>query len=743
MVGRRGRGTPARFGKEDGMTLRTRSLGALAAPLALALLLGACASGDNDDVKTAGADPYVTEGGTTRVFAQTEPGIETFPMPNDLVWLADGDECVELEIEPDDTEAVVQLKTLVNLTADPTGECPEEGVLKGLSPAMFLTVPVTGAVDPDTAEAFVFRLDDPQLPAVLGALAQGNLQAAGAALAQMEIRTTAAQAFVAGTSHGVLKLLPKTPFTPGARYAAVLKTTLEDAQGFAVNPSFGMTALKSTEPFGSTFPYARFEPLRAAFNEADTSTAPPTPALFDIVAAVTGVYFQGAAWTRDDVLALWTFHTADLTVSLTPTAANPAARVLAYPDGDSDPFAGFTGQLRSVSAGFEANQVTWQDRTQDPPALSGTPVPLPAAAVLPPSVPQSHLGFVLFGQYQSPTLAGATDTVPFLIATPGDTKTFPPPWPVVVFQHGITREKEIAFAVADAFAAAGFATFAIDAPFHGDRTVEDGESGDGFVTPNLIQTRANAYQASIDLWEALDVIEAGLDLGLFEEGSELDAGSMHLCVHSLGSIITTPFLSQDTRSRSQLFASPSALLGNVVDDTEFPTIVPFVDGFNVDRGTTGYYVLLNLMQWLFDPVDAAWLGIGGNDPANTLTNAALDDPFVPNDSTRVFLAGLGISGFTDANLDDVNLANPPAGAFPGLAGLAPGAYRYGVEGDGTRPVPVPHGFFLSPSIRDDTGAVEPWYEGYEVNEAKFLNATVGAQTQAAGFFGLMQAGGDI
>ncbi len=743
MVAGYGRGRTARFEKEEGMTLRTRPLRGLAAVLTLALLLGACASGDNDAEKTAGTDPYVTPGGTARVFAQTEPGIQLFPMPNDLVWLADGDPCVELAIGPDDSPELVQLKTIVNLVADPAGDCSGDDVLEGLSPAMFLSVPVTGEIDPTTSEAFVFRADDPQLPVVLGALAQGNFEAAGAALQQMDIRTSAAGAFVTDTGPGVLKLLPKTPFAPGANYVAVLKTTLKDTLGFDVAPSFGMTALKSTEPFPAGFPYARFEPLRAAFNDPDTSTTPPTPALFDIVGALTTVYFQGAAWTRDDVLALWSFHTADRTLSLTPT--NPAAATVAYPDGESDPFGDVTAFFRSVSVGFTANQVEWLDLTQDPPVYVGAPVPLPAAAMnLPPVIPQDRLGFVLFGQFQSPTLAGSVDNVPFLVVTP-DPEAFPPPWPVVVFQHGITRSKEIAFAVANSLASAGFATFATDAPFHGDRTIPDGDSGDGFLTANLIQSRANAYQASIDLWEALDILGDGLDLGLVEGGGELDPGSLHYCSHSFGSIITTPFLSQDARPKSILFASPSSLLGNAIDATQFPTIAPFIDGFGFPRGTTGYYVLINLMQWLFDPVDAAWLGIGGNDPARTLTNLALGDPFVVNASTEVFVASLGIETIVDANLDEVDLADPPAGAFPGLSGLAPGAYRYGVEDAevGTRGVPVPHGFFLSPSIRDEEGNVEPWYEGYEVNEAKFLNATVGAQTQAAGFFSFMEATGDI
>ena len=40
-------------------------------------------------------------------------------------------------------------------------------------------------------------------------------------------------------------------------------------------------------------------------------------------------------------------------------------------------------------------------------------------------------------------------------------------WPVVIFQHGITLNRTVMFAMADSFAQAGFAVVAIDLPLHG------------------------------------------------------------------------------------------------------------------------------------------------------------------------------------------------------------------------------------------------------------------------------------
>ena len=69
--------------------------------------------------------------------------------------------------------------------------------------------------------------------------------------------------------------------------------------------------------------------MRAGFNDG-------TPSLFDVVQGVSAVASAGAdPWTRAEVLVLWTFHTADRTLSLTPTVAG--ADTLGYPNG-TDPF---------------------------------------------------------------------------------------------------------------------------------------------------------------------------------------------------------------------------------------------------------------------------------------------------------------------------------------------------------------------------------------------------------------------
>ena len=663
----------------------------------LGLLLGGCGS-DNNDTNTLGSDPYVTEGGTARVMAYFDPGPQIMPLPNDVVWLADGDPQVELAPAAGDSAAMAQLKALVGA----------QGLL-GLSPNMFLTVPVSGSVDTSTLEFLVFRTDDPQLPALLTALATNNAAGIQAALAAMEIRTR--NDFVIGGGSGVVKLLPKKPFKPGSAYAVAVRSTLKDSLGYAVTSSITMRALKTTTPFAADSPYYKLEALRAGFNSGN-------PSLFGIVQGVSGAA-TGNAWSRNDVLVLWTFHTAASTLSLTPTTAG--AETVPYPTAAGNAFLGTNAAFKGLSTSFTANNLTWLDLTSGTPTPAAGPVGIPAAAFLAGTgIPTTGVGNIYFGLFQSPIFATGgqtTGSVTFLLTVPST----PEPaggYPVVVFQHGITSSKNAALPITSAFAQAGYATLAIDAPFHGSRTTPGAASGDGFFTTNLLQSRANVYQAAIDLWETVDVITAGIDLDGVA-GADLDAGHVQFVAHSLGSIIGSVFLTEETRVQKMVLSSPSALLVNVLDETHLPTMQALVTSLGYTPGSTSFYVFLNLAQWLLDPVDATYNGIGSHSPDDLLTVFAYGDPIVSTNSTRVFLSNLGLS------LDDIVAVDPATVgvSFPAAADFAGGDYQYGIPGH-----PVVHSFLVSP-LFDPTA--EPYYSGYSTADQGL--ATTGAQMQAAGF----------
>ncbi len=666
-----------------------RTVRLLALPVAAALALAACGSPPDDNVAPKPASTPTTSAGTPKVTALYDPTQEIMPLPNDLVWLADGDPEVELSLDADADPALVQLAQVIEALG-----------IQGLSPNMFLTIPVSGAVDESTLQLYVFRLDAQETP-----------------------RTQAD--FTAVEEDGVLKLVPKTPFSAGGYYAVAVRTGLLDENGFPVEPSPVMNALKSQESLVGTA-FERLEDLRAGFDA-------------QLFPALEGNF----GWSRGDVLLLWTFHTADSTLTLADEATITAALTAGTPEALELPYSQFEAAVATFKGATSlwpaaANAVQWQNPLDG--SYGGTPVPLSPSDVwdqagLTGLVPNDALSSVYFGKYSSPLLStlsaeeGPTGTdVPFVVLTPSADACGPGPYATVLFQHGLGRSKEDAFALANSLAKACFATFAIDAPFHGDRAVE----GEEFFTANMLADRANVYQAAIDLWEAMDVIEARVDLD-GDDNEDLKTEGIRFVAHSLGSIIGSVFLNADDRPEKILLSSPSAGLANVLDSSSLPDLQALVGSLGFTKGTTEYYVFLNIVQWLMDPVDGAYMGIGDDNTADKLLAVfAYDDPVVTDVASRAFLGGIGIDEVAEVDPEAIDAEAIASGDFstvPGAPSFDAGAYQYGVSGK-----PIVHSFLLSPATVDtETGERISYYPEALYNDALQMNATSGAQAQAAFF----------
>lgn len=99
----------------------------------------------------------------------------------------------------------------------------------------------------------------------------------------------------------------------------------------------------------------------------------------------------------------------------------------------------------------------------------------------------------------------------------------PTTWPVLIFQHGITRSREDMLAVADSFADAGFAVVAIDLPLHGVTNTKD----------PLYATAANPLYAGLGLPSGQMSIERTFDLELITPGTIDPSGSHFINLTSL------------------------------------------------------------------------------------------------------------------------------------------------------------------------------------------------------------------
>jgi len=113
--------------------------------------------------------------------------------------------------------------------------------------------------------------------------------------------------------------------------------------------------------------------------------------------------------------------------------------------------------------------------------------------------------------------------IPILMSVPN---TIPGPWPVLIFQHGITRSREDMIGVADAFGQFGIAVAAIDLPLHG--VINQ-------TTDPLYASAANPVYAGLGLPANQVSIERTFDLAV-NAPPALDSSGSHFI--NLSSLLT-------------------------------------------------------------------------------------------------------------------------------------------------------------------------------------------------------------
>lgn len=170
----------------------------------------------------------------------------------------------------------------------------------------------------------------------------------------------------------------------------------------------------------------------------------------------------------------------------------------------------------------------------------------------------------------------SSQTIPVIITEPNANTALTKPvggWPVVMFQHGVGGNRTLVLGIADALAAAGFASVSVDLPLHGldaanplsvgfaydgtlsERTFgvdvliadslpgSDGTvdaSGASYINFTSLQTsRDNIRQSTGDLMAVINTL-ATLDF----DGAvdvDVDVTQVHFIGHSLGGIVGTVF----------------------------------------------------------------------------------------------------------------------------------------------------------------------------------------------------------
>ncbi len=288
-------------------------------------------------------------------------------------------------------------------------------------------------------------------------------------------------------------------------------------------------------------------------------------------------------------------------------------------------------------------------------------------------------------------------------------------WPIVIFAHGINRNRTDALAVADSFADSGLVVIAIDLPLHGvtdpasplyasganslysgllppasgsiERTFDldvvnnitgapgsDGKidpSGASFVNAANVSTlRDNLREGAADLITLARSLPA---LSLDDDPSgDIDPTSVHFLGHSLGAMVGTLFLGVVSNSEvdTATLAMPGGGLPYLLSDS--PTLGPRLAAALGTRGLTPGTPLFD--RYLRDSQTV----IDSGDPLNYIATAAANHPihlFQIVGSTTSPPDQVVPNSATQRLIDAANLARIPAAPAPGSHPSDASGYR--------------------------------------------------------------------
>ncbi len=477
-----------------------------------------------------------------------------------------------------------------------------------------------------------------------------------------------------------LLIKPLRPLNPRSNYIVFATNDLMTPAGIPLVESIMFAAVKSADPVGSpgnptpaTSP--PLTPTQVATLEAIRQALQP---VFNNVAPAFGL-------TRADIVLAWTFTTQSIGNTLNLLNAAAVARPIGVANTGLN-----TGQLglplaptANVYAGTidlpyyltpglsaqDTNPLTkfWESNGISPGGNSSVPGNPPCAAFNP--------SFSTTFCFPTPVLK-STVTVPVLVTVPNSNSQFgatPPPggWPVVIFQHGITRNRTDMFAIAPTLANAGFVTVAIDHPLHGitdasnplyagpiERTfnldlappVGPDPSGSYYINlASLLTSRDNLRQSVIDLINLAKSVD-GLNLDGNAMTDDINELNINFVGHSLGGIAGGTLLGVNSSDyKAATLAMPGGGIAKLLDGsaTFGPVIAGGLFAANAAllEGQDSYETFLRFAQTVIDSADPINYAVAAaaNHPIHMIevigeSGISLPDQVVPNNVPRTVAA---------------------------------------------------------------------------------------------------------
>jgi hypothetical protein len=590
-----------------------------------AALLGAALAGCEGGDRSTGPAPIVftppPPAAGTGFVALYAPPVDVVPYPNDLY-------------NPTGAKLAVPAKVTTPLAN-------ALNTLDGFSTTAVITAPFNAPVEPASLIPF-----DPNQPALA---ATASVFVVNATLGVPLVPGTdyTVRVSSAAGAESLVEIVPLKPLRPRTRYAFWINDKVRSVAGAAAAADTVFGAVRDAHLAGRT----------------SVPGAPQLAPLFPVIGPLISGATSLLGIPGNTVVAAWTMQTQSISevLELLDQTSTPRNSLLAS--------AGITtAQLGQGLPGLASIFVGWIEV----PYYGDPANPLASfwvnAQLQPPT-----------GASPAPVARVPAKRIPLLATLPSaSTGLQQPPagWPVVIFQHGITLNRTVMLAIADAFAQAGFAMVAIDLPLHGVTDTAspfyqgpssafgnnerhfnldnvgatgvfapDGQIDNGWQILNVgnpLNARDHIRQAVADSIALARTIPA-LDFPDGDANPDLDGANIHYVGISLGSIISGVFLGVNTDVTTATLSSPAGPWTSILTDADAvdfgAPIRAVLSAQGLPPGTIGFNDFVRDLQTVIDPVDPINYAAdaAANHPLHVIE--VLGDTAVPNRPTD-YLASL-------------------------------------------------------------------------------------------------------
>jgi pimeloyl-ACP methyl ester carboxylesterase len=534
------------------------------------------------------------------------------------------------------------------------------------------------------------------------------------AVVSVERELTANLEYYATISNSKLVILPLTPLAPEASYMVVLTNGIKNAKGQALHADAATSMLMGSNPLidaqGNPTVYLKPD---AAENMAAAQIAELYRQLNQYMVGNSAA--QGI--NPDDIVITWSFTTQAIGKVAKAFADEDLSASIVVQDTT------MTSKDALMAAGYDVDDSMFGIAELYAGMLMNVPYYLSVAENNHSQAPLTNY-FVPQDGTDLPELQ-SMQNIPLLITVPNHMEKPAAGWPVVIFQHGITKDRTMLLPVSEAFASIGYATVAIDLPLHGlttpsplnptlanERTFNldlvDNETGapgpDGVIDAsgthyinlaNPLVSRDNLRQSTSDLIALKNALATAT-------GVDLDESKVAFVGHSLGTIASFGFLAHaDLESVS--LAMPGGGIAQLLNNSESfgPIIKAGLAAKGIESGTAAYESFMIAVQTLIDDGDSINYAstVKAKHPDKIYAIKVIGDAVIPNSVATAPLSG------TDPLLRELDMSDINTTGTPALVALSGNTKVQYTEGD--------HGSILSPEAS--------------------LKATVEMQTQTASF----------